>query len=157
MGLHNDLRQDSVAQMPLRDAVTVRRGTPVRLAIAEMKQRKLGAVIVTDDDQMPLGMFTERLLARMLATDPGGLEHPVDDHMIGLDGLIVRLDQPVADLIQAMQNTEIRFICIVDGAGRVRKLGGLRAVMEYVVERFPRAVMVQEFGAKLHMDEREGA
>ena len=157
MGLHNAVERETVSEMPLRRALTVKRGSPVRLAVAAMKERQLGAAIVVDDENRPLGIFTERLLLRMLASNASGIEQTIDDHMIPCDGLIVRLDDPVASVIRAMQTTGIRFICVVDREGKVHSLAGFRGVVEWIVEHFPRVVKVQGLEAKLHMDEREGA
>ncbi len=157
MGIHNAVNRETISEMPMRRALTVKRGSPVRLAVAQMKARSLGAVIVVDDDHKPLGMFTERLLVRMLARDAAGLSQPIDDHMIPCDALIVRADDPVYKMIHAMQTTGIRFVCVVDADGRVRSLAGFRSLVEWIVEHFPRSVKVQGFEAKLHMDEREGA
>ncbi len=157
MGLHQALNQETVSEMPLRRALTVKPGTPVRLAVAEMKKRGIGAAIVVDPDHKPLGLFTERLLVRAIAADPKRLDQPIDDHMIDASQLTVRLDDPVASVVKAMQNSGIRFICVVDEHGKVHSLAGFRGVIEWVVEHFPRVVKVQGLEAKLHMDEREGA
>jgi len=113
--------------------------------------------IVVDDDQHPVGMFTERLLVRMLDRDPAGLDQAVDDHMIDCSRLTARLDEPVEHIIHIMQNAKIRFICVVDSNGRVHSLAGLRSLVEWIAEHFPRAVKVQGLEAKLYLDEREGA
>lgn len=157
MGLHQALRDETVSEMPLRRALTARAGSPVRLAVAEMKRRGIGAAIVVDADDKPLGLFTERILVRALAADPKRLDQPIDDHMIDCSHLVVRLDDPVADVIHAMQVSGIRFVCVVDEHGKVHSLAGFRGVIEWVVEHFPRAVKVHGLEAKLHLDEREGA
>jgi len=157
MGLHEAVQRETVSEMPLRRALTIKRGTPVRLVVAEMNKRTLGAAIVVDDDQHPVGMFTERLLVRMLDRDPAGLDQPVDDHMIDCSRLTARLDEPVEHIIHIMQNAKIRFICVVDSNGRVHSLAGLRSLVEWIAEHFPRAVKVQGLEAKLYLDEREGA
>jgi len=157
MGIHQALSQETVSEMPLRRALTVKPGTPVRLAVAEMKKRRIGAAIVVDAEQKPLGIFTERILVRALAADPKRLDQPIDDHVIDCSQLTVRLDDPVARVIHAMQNSGIRFICVVDEQGKVHSLAGFRGVIEWVVEHFPRAVKVQGLEAKLYLDEREGA
>jgi len=157
MGLHEAVQRETVSEMPLRRALTIKRGAPVRLVVAEMNKRTLGAAIVVDDDQHPVGMFTERLLVRMLDRDPAGLDQPVDDHMIDCSRLTARLDEPVEHIIHIMQNAKIRFICVVDSNGRVHSLAGLRSLVEWIAEHFPRAVKVQGLEAKLYLDEREGA
>lgn len=157
MGLHEAVKNETVSEMPLRRALTMKRGAPVRQALVMMRDSHLGAVLVVDDQQKPLGLFTERLLVRLLSVSAAGLDQPVEDHMIACDGLVVRLDDPVVSVIQAMQNTGIRFICVVDAQGRVHSLAGIRSLIEWLVEHFPRAVKVQELEAKHHMDQREGA
>lgn len=156
MGLREDIQNDPVSDLPLRPPVTCGPDDPVREAIARMGRSQLGCVFILDGDRRPIGKFTERLLIQLLATDPASLDAPIREHMTELQSC-VRLDDPVAAVIDAMQITGVRFVCVVDNDGRIANLTGQRSVMEYITEHFPRQIKSQMMEAKLYMDQREGA
>ena len=156
MGLREDIRTEPVESLPLRKAVTVDPTTAVRRVVACMKEAQLGCVFVVDDRQRPVGKFTERLLIRLLVHDTSMLDDPIEKHMIPV-GRCVKLDDRIADVIDEMQQTGVRFVCVVDRDGKVVSLAGQRSVMEYLADHFPRQVKVQMMESKLYMDQREGA
>lgn len=156
MGLREDIQTDPVSALPLRPPVTCALDDTVRDAVAAMKRAQLGCVFVIDEDRKPIGKFTERLMIQLLATDPSRLDVPIREHMTELQNC-VKLDAPIAAVVEAMQTTGVRFVCVVDADGRIANLTGQRSVMEYITEHFPRQIKSQMMEAKLFMDQREGA
>lgn len=156
MGLRESLRKDPVSKLPLRQAVTVSRKTTVRQAMAQMRQMHLGCVIVVDRNKKPIGKFTERKVMRLLVEDPGQLDDPVDKFMYPT-GDPVPLDMPIARMVEIMQSRQLRFLSVVDQAGKVVALTGQKGLMEYIVDFFPRQVKVQRLRPVLYMRDREGA
>ncbi len=156
MGLRSDIRNELVSTLPLREPVLVAPTTVVRDAVGRMKQAHLGCVFVVDSEMRPLGKFTERQMIRVLVQNLGGMDEPIKNHMIPI-GRCMRLDDRIADVVEEMQESGVRFVCVVDGSGAVIRLAGQRSVMEYIAEHFPRQIKVQMMEAKLHMDQREGA
>ena len=156
MGLKENLRNEPVSRLALREPVVVRSEATVREGILQMRERGLGCVIIVDDDRRPLGIFTEGMLRQMIVGNPAAIEEPLRDHM-NRAVRWVRLTDPVAKVLQSMQFEKTRFVGVIDGAGRLVGLTGQKGLMEYVAEHFPQQVMVQRIGGPPHLAEREGA
>lgn len=157
MGLREDITHETVADMPLRPALTVTPDTTVGQAVRVMRDRELGCVFVVDEQQRPTGKFTERELMKLLCGCVP-LDEPVVRHMVAIpEAGCVRMTDTVLKVLENMRETRLRFICVVDEAGRVTGLTGQKGLMEYIAERFPRQIKVQMMTSKLHLNTREGA
>ena len=69
----------------------------------------------------------------------------------------VKLSDPIADVLEAMQLKNLRFLCVIDEEGQLAGLTGQKGLMEYVADHFPSQVMVQRIGSKPYITDREGA
>lgn len=156
MGLRQDLSSQPVSELPLRELICVVRGAAVREAVGLMRRKGLGCVVVVDDDQRPLGKFTERILIKLLIQGDSALDDPVSQHMASV-WKTVRLSDKIEKVMDAMQEKGLRFVVVVDDQGKACALTGQRGLMEYIADHFPRAVKVQAIGSRVAMDEREGA
>jgi len=156
MGLHNNMRAESVSRLAIRDVLLARPDDTVREAVARMREAQMGCVYIVDDGRRPLGIFTEHLLNRLLATDPRSLDDPLGQHMLNTQ-TTVSMDEPIAEVLSAMQAQDKRFVCILDDDGRVIGLTGQKSLMEYIGDHFPGQVMVQRVGCTPFIHEREGA
>lgn len=157
MGLRESFQQETVAELPIREAVLVTASTSIHEAVNQMRQSQLGCAIVVDDDGKAIGKFTERALIDLLLERKDGLlDLPVGDY-IESDGFSATLDTPLCDVCEMIQDRFARFICVVDKDGRPIGLTGQKGVSEYIAEHFPQQVMVQRVGGKPGMDTREGA
>jgi len=156
MGLKENLRNEPVSRLALRVPVVASAAATVRESILQMRERKLGCVIIVDDDHRPLGIFTEGMLRLMLVGNPAAIEERLGDHM-KRDVRWVQLTDPVIRVLQAMQNEKTRFVGVTDSEGRLVGLTGQKGLMEYVAEHFPQQVMVQRIGVAPYSVKREGA
>ena len=156
MGLHEDVKNESVVALPMRRPLVLRRDATVRTAIEQMKTRQLGCVFILDEKDRPIGKFTERILVHVLAKSPDRLDDPVEKHMKVMDGCVKNTD-PIACALECMQQAKVRFICITTQEGKVHGLTGQKGMMAYIAEHFARPVKAQLMDSKLHMDQREGA
>ncbi len=156
MGLRNDITNAPVSDLPLREVMSVPPTATCRQAVATMRDKRLGYVLILDDAGRISGMFTERHLIKLLLADPKQLDDPIDKHMSRSDKS-VRQDAPIATVIEKLQSLEWRFVCVVDEQGKAVGVTGQRGAMEYLADHFPRQVKVQKMKSKLFMDQREGA
>lgn len=156
MGLRHNILNDPVSELALREVIAVKGNITVRQAVDKMREKHLGCVIVLDDENRPLGQFTERLLVKLLLRNPGTLDEPVRQHMASAWAWVEN-DAPIAKVIQCMEEKKLRFVLVLDKQGLPVGLTGQKSVMEYIAEHFPRQIKVQEMESKLYMDEREGA
>lgn len=156
MGLYENMRREPIDTLSVRSVLTIDADESVRNACEMMREADLGAVIVVDSEGVAVGMINEKHLIRILSDRPDAIERPVRESMT-TNLTRVRADQPIAELVQTMQDARLRWVCIVDDAGRPIGLTGLRGVMEYVGEHFARQVMTEPINASTTSGQREGA
>lgn len=155
MGLQQDILNQPVSELELRDIIVVDRHATVRQAISLMRQKRLGSVVIVDEQGKPLGKFTERLLIRLLLNHPDGLDQAVCDHMASAWAYVEKTD-PIAKVIEAMESKKLRFVIVLDENGRPVALTGQKSAMEYIVDHFPRQVRVQRMSSEFFTGQREG-
>ena len=156
MGLQSDILGQPVGELELRPLVTATATTTARDAVRLMRENDVGCVIVVDDAGKPQAKFTEKRLIHLLQDAPAGLEATIERFLVDLGGTVT-LDDPVARVIELIENQRSRFVCVTDQSGKAVAIVGQKSIMEYLTEHFPREVKVQAMESKLHMDQREGA
>ena len=156
MGLVENFQSEPVSRLAIREPVVASPETPIREAVQSMRNAKLGCVIAVDASQKPVGMFTESMLTQLLLKDAAAIDAPLSGQC-AQQWPWVKLTDHVADVLEAMQTRNVRFICVVDDDGRLVGLTGQKGLMEYVAEHFPREVMVQRVGGSPRTQDREGA
>ena len=155
MGLRQDIREQPVTELAWRKLLKVAPDQTVRAAVTQMQSEGLGGVVVIGADGRAIGEFTERDLIRLLLDAPNCMDEPVGRHIIDTWGQLCQTD-PIAKIIDQMQDRKLRYVIVVDDDGMPIGLTGQKGVMEYIADHFPRQVKVQMMKSKLHMDEREG-
>jgi predicted transcriptional regulator len=105
-----------------------------------MREKSIGCATVVDFDGRPMGVFSERTVARQIHRDEF-LDEPVGKH---LDDIweIVEEDDPARYILDAMRNKSLRFLCVVDKNGRAVALTGQKALMESIADFFPKHVQM---------------
>jgi len=156
MGLKENICEEPVSELELRELVTVKRKTTVGEAARLMRDHRVGCVIAVDSKGKPVGKFTERLLMKTLLKNAKALEMPIEKLMYD-DANVIRKDAPIAEVVGMLEEQELRFLCVTNRAGKAVAITGPRGLMEYVAEHFPRQVKVQSMDSKIFMDKREGA
>ncbi len=156
MGLYENIRSEPVSRLAIREPVVVGPEVLVRDAVQCMRQQKLGCAIVVDNDRKPIGLFAESKLTRLLSERPTALEDPILMHL-DMAWPTVSLTDPISCVLSALEVANIRFLIVVDNAGRLAGLTGQKGLMEYFAEHFPRQVTVQRIGGHPYPLDREGA
>lgn len=156
MGLRQNILNERVSELPLRELIGIQAETTVREATAVLQAKKLGCSVVVDENGRPLGKFTERCLIQVLTENPNGLDGPVKPYLIESPARVTMTD-PISEVIEQLQASDERFVIVTDDQGKPVGITGHRGVMEYIAEHFPRQVKVQLMESKLYMNEREGA
>jgi len=80
----------------------------------------------------------------------------VRDHLEA-EWFCVHSSDPIATVLDLVQNRGARFVCELDEYGKVKGLTGQKGLSEYIADHFPEQVMVQRIGGQLGMGTREGA
>lgn len=157
MGLKENFRTNQVQQMALREAITLPEDTPLAKAVQLMRSKKLGCVIIVDADNKPVGTFTERALVALLTSNPQNYGTDTVGQHKDANWACVKQTDPVLAVLDAMQIKNLRFVIVVDDAGKVVALTGQKGLMEFVAEHAPKVAMVQRVGGKPYTMQREGA
>ena len=155
MGLRDNLLTDSISQLALREAIILDPKTPIRDAVVLMRSKRLGCVIVAEEGRIPVGVFTERALMKLLAHDASALDELVGSHLAPTWAIVKQSDS-IAKALEAMQRNRMRFVCVTNDEGQAVALTGQKGLMEYIADHFPQAVLTQTPGTKT-FTEREGA
>ena len=156
MGLRQDIHEKTIADLDLREVIGVSGATTAQDAVALMKEHGLGYVTIVYDEGKPHGVFTERSLIRLLMQNPAALSEPVSK-WLDQDPPILKQSAPIFKLLELMRSRSLRFVIVIDDAGKAVGVTGQRGLMEYIADHFPRQVKVQTMESKLYMDQREGA
>lgn len=156
MGLLENIHSEHISELPLREALLVKADESIRSAISLMKSKRLGCVIVVDNEEKPLGTFTERSIITLLATKPGVIDSAQVSEHLDTNWTCVAEHDPISSVVEKMQEDDARFAVVVDGQGKAVALTGQKGLMEYVAEHYPQQVMVQRVGCK-PPEKREGA
>ena len=155
MGLRQDIREQPVTELELRKVIRVAPTDTLRHAVDLMKKEQLGGVVIVDDAGKAVGQFTDRDLIGLLLDRPDPLDEPIGQHMCEVQVKISQTE-PIAVIIERMQERRARYGIVMDEDSQPIGLTGLKGVVEYITDHFPRQVKVQMMKSKLHMDEREG-
>ena len=157
MGLKENMQQELVRDLSIRDAIVVTADSPIREAIALMRAKQLGCAIVVDPHGKPLGTFTERTMIDVMLRFPQEfMEQTVGEHVY-TSAIFVKQSDPIHLVWDAIQNLGHRFIGVVDDQGKLIGLTGQKGMSEYIAEHCPQQVMVQRIGGKPGLQQREGA
>ena len=156
MGFRQDIEQDPVSNLPLRDAVVVRPDTPIREAVALMRAKPLGCAVIVDSANTPSGLFTEQSLLDVL-TQNVSLDDRTVSEFSDPGFLAVKSVEPISRVWDAIEHDGLRFICVTDSDGKLTGVTGQRGIAEYLAEYFPQEVVVQRLGSTPWMQQREGA
>lgn len=155
MGLFENIQNDKVSGLNLRDPVLAKPDDPVRDVVQFMRQHNLGCAIVVDEEREPVGMFTESMLTQLLVKNAELIHDVVGNHCAD-HWPQVSLDDPVAMVLYALEAKNVRFLSVIDERGRVAGLTGQKGLMEYAADHFPQ-VAVQRVGQNKFTTAREGA
>jgi CBS domain-containing protein len=156
ISFRQDLEHEPIRNLPLRDAIVVTPYTLIRAAVAVMRDRSLGCAVIVEHGLIPVGLFTEQSLLKVLTQNASLDERPVrafaDPNFMAFTA-----SEPISKVWDAIQTNGLRFVCVTDDDGRLIGVTGQRGIAEYIAEYFPQQVTVQRLGSTPWMQQREGA
>ncbi len=137
----------TISEQPIRNLTSLR--APVSVgpdasaadAIREMMDHHIGCVLVVNDSGQLAGVFTERDVLRKIAAEGRTPERvPVSEVMTG-DPECLTLDDSMAYALHHMSVGGFRHIPLVDEAGKPTGVIAMRAIVDFMVDSFPRQVL----------------
>lgn len=132
------LLRDRVQVLNPRKPITTSLHTPVRDVLKLLADNAVGAVIIVDDD-LPVGIFTERDVLRRLGSDAKhhGRE-PIARYMTAPMETLAQ-DTKIAFAVQQMDQGEFRHLPIVNAEGQLTGIISVRDILRYLTERMSQA------------------
>ena len=156
MCFREELDQQPVGALPLRDAIVAYPYTVIRAAIAVMRDRSLGCAVIVDRAHHPIGIFTEKSVLKLLIENASLDERPVC-HFGDSSVYSVKSTEPIKRVWEAIQQNHARYVCVTDEEGKLIGLTGQRGIAEYFADCFAQQTTTQRLGSAPWMKQREGA
>jgi CBS domain-containing protein len=112
------------------EVVTLSPESTVQDLVRLLVDKRIGAVVITSEDESVVGIVSERDVVHGLVRDPAILEHPVSAIMTG-EVVTADPDQSVHDLAKLMTERRIRHVPVMDRDG----LAGIISIGDVVKSR----------------------
>jgi len=118
-----------VSDIMVKDVVTAKENDKIRDVAIRMYEKKIGSVVVVDDEGKPIGIVTERdmvyVLARALAPDtPVWMVMTEDPIMINENAL-------VTEAMEKMRVQNIRHLPVVNADGKLVGMISFRDIVDF--------------------------
>ena len=108
-----------LAAIVKREPVSVEAAVPIRQVVEMMAERHLGSMVVVDQQQVPVGIFTLSDVLKRIVLPGTPLEQPISSVMSSVpQTLLLAANAHDAALLMAMRG--IRHVLAVDEGGRLR-------------------------------------
>ncbi len=99
------------------DVVTIRAGSPILDAVRTMREKKIGAILVTGGKGRIEGILTERDVLRAVDDHGGGIAAMKVDDLMTRNVIVALPDDDTGYLMGIMTQNRIRHIPVVTGEG----------------------------------------
>ena len=137
LGIVEELAATPVREIARRDFACVQSEALLGEVVEEITNRRTGAVLVIDDQNHLLGIFTERDLAlRVDLSRSTWRESPVGEVMTQSPTTVSETGT-LSDVIRLMEHGSFRRIPVIDSERRAVGVLSIRDVLAHIVERFP--------------------
>lgn len=151
-------RRQQVSTVGRREPATVSVTSSLGAAIAAMQADDTRSVLVTDDSQRLVGVFTERdIVLRVVGASPAAeSSDPIGQYMTPAPDAL-HLESTLGEALALMERRGYHGVPLVDDEGRVAGHLDSRDVLEYIAEAFPQEVLNLPPRPHQRMAQSEGA
>lgn len=126
----------TVGRICIREVDLAEPEETVQVAASRMNARKVGTLVVLDDESHPIGLLTDRDLAvRVVGKGLNGFETFVQEVMSPLPDAVAE-DAPIESALAQMRAKAIRRLPVVDSDGKLVGLISLDDILELLCEEF---------------------
>ncbi len=154
--VEQDLQQERISHLDLSMFITVSSGTSIALTLSQMRNERVGAALVQDDNGRLSGIFTERDVLKKVAGDPAMLQQSVDVAMT-TNPETVSPDDTVDHALKLMNGGDYRNVPVLDSDGNIAGNLSQQALIRFLTDRFPREIYNLPPDPELIAQTREGA
>ena len=133
------LVEDNITSIPHEDYLTLNQAVSVSDALKAMAAANNACVVVVDDNEKPVGMFSERdVLVRVVDDYQAVKDKPLTE-MMSPEPVVVHTDESPARALNIMVTGGFRHVPVLDESDRVVGMVGARRVTAYLERFFPEA------------------
>jgi CBS domain-containing protein len=130
---------ETIRRLSPRKPITLPPSATLQDAIELMQAKRIGAVVVVEDNQ-PVGIFTERdVLFKVLKAAPDFQQTPLKDFMTP-NPVSLFIEDKIAFALNRMTVGGFRHIPIVDHDGVLSGIISVKDIVEYLAGLFPAEV-----------------
>jgi CBS domain-containing protein len=112
----------------LKDVVTIHRNVPIKEAIELLFKRHIGSIVVVDDEQKCIGIFTERDVIRVVAQNVP-LDAPIEKIMTK-NPFTVNEDSTFEEAKYIIKSAKVRHLPVIDTNGKIVGLISVRKIFD---------------------------
>ena len=112
----------------LKDVVTTGGNVPVRKAIELLFKRHVGCIVVVDDEQKCVGIFTERDVIRIVAQNV-----PLDasiEKVMTKNPFTVNEDSTFDEAKNIIKSAKVRHLPVITASGKIVGLLSVRSILD---------------------------
>jgi CBS domain-containing protein len=130
--IEKSLSRDRIETLKPVTAVSVGEETTLDVVIGQMRQRKIGCMLITDSEGRLSGIFTERDLINKVAGCVEDLTAEPVSRFMSQRPVTGHADQLLASALQQMKVGDLRYLPLVDESGRPRRIVSSRDIINYL-------------------------
>jgi CBS domain-containing protein len=130
--IEKSVTEDRVKTLDPAEAVSVAEDTTLDAAVQTMRTRKIGCLLVTDRNGKLCGILTERDLVNKMAGEVEDLSAHMVSQFMTHRPETVHADQLLASALQSMMVGDLRYLPLIDEAGRPTKILSSRDIIGYL-------------------------
>jgi CBS domain-containing protein len=126
----------SAGRICVREVDVINPDESAQVAAVRMHARKVGTLVVVDDNRVPIGIITDRdLTVRVLAEGLEGTQTTIAEVMTAAPETVTE-KTPIEDALRLMRAGSFRRVPVVDEDGRLAGLLSLDDILDLLAEEF---------------------
>jgi len=134
--MQDRLTEDAISELEPKVPITIGPSATLAKAVRQMNAHHIGCLLVTDDEDQLIGIFTERdVLMRVVGLVDDLAETAVSDYMTP-NPIALTSDLPIAQALHEMYVHGFRHVPLVDENNRPEGIISFRDVVRYLKQSF---------------------
>jgi CBS domain-containing protein len=118
-----------VSDIMVKDVVTAKENDKIRDIAIRMYEKKIGSVVIVDDEGKPIGIVTERDLVYVVAR---ALTPDTPTWMVMTENpVVINENALVTEAMEKMRELNIRHLPVVDASGRLVGMVSFRDIVDF--------------------------
>lgn len=131
---------ENVGHLPLRKAIKAKANTTLEKIIIKMQKNSSGCILITDEKDQLVGLFTERdLMTKYVGTSLSS--STLISEIMTKDPMTLPYNTTIAQVAYFMSEKQFRHLPILSESGKVMGLLSVRVLVYFIAEHLPKMVL----------------